>query len=99
MIIGEYNSDGFSRFIGEQTVELQENHPTRLMEDSLYYHVFELQCIWMRQPLGEDENDLYSLMQHFAPYVMQPQLFISSSCRGDLEGDVGKWGTKIGQKS
>ena len=45
--------------------------------------------IWMRQPLSEDENDFYSLMQHFAPYVMQPQLFISSSCRGDLEGDVG----------
>ena len=53
----------------------------------------------MRQPLSQDENDFYSLMQHFAPYVMQPQLFISSSCTGDLEGDLGTWGTKIGPKS
>ena len=28
VIIGEYNADDFSRFIGEQTVELQANHPS-----------------------------------------------------------------------
>ena len=35
-VIGEYNSDGFGRFIGEQTVELQANHPSPHVEEKIF---------------------------------------------------------------
>ena len=44
----------------------------------------------MRKPLNKDEVDFYLLAQHWAPYVLQPQFFIS--CIGtegsDPEGDL-----------